>query len=152
MKTIWLLIGNIIYFFTRPLIALLLRNSKRTRVMVVHKDNILLVKGWLGDGSWMLPGGGLHKHETPVAGVLREVREETGLTLKAMTLTDKGTFKCQDRGYNFHYQLFITRIMESVQPTRSRIEIGDVAWVARHDIEQYKVTAEVTQALLFWPK
>jgi 8-oxo-dGTP pyrophosphatase MutT (NUDIX family) len=116
MNKLWLLLGNSIYFFARPGIALLLKN------------------------------------ETPVAGVLREVREETGLTLNAMTLTDKGSFTCEDQGFKFHYQLFITRVMEPAPLSHHWLEIANAAWIPRHDIEQYKLTAEVTQALLFWPK
>jgi 8-oxo-dGTP diphosphatase len=32
-------------------------------------------------GQWSLPGGGLEKDEDPVAGIRREILEETGLTV-----------------------------------------------------------------------
>ena len=41
-------------------------------------NEYLLLQHWLGDGSWMLPGGGQHGREDPLAGAIREVREELG--------------------------------------------------------------------------
>jgi 8-oxo-dGTP pyrophosphatase MutT (NUDIX family) len=41
--------------------------------------------------TWCVPGGKLEKQETPLAAVLREVREETGLNLSADALTDCGS-------------------------------------------------------------
>jgi len=42
----------------------------------------LVLSGWLNTGEWGLPGGGLHKNEPTVDGLLREVREETGLDVE----------------------------------------------------------------------
>jgi len=45
-------------------------------------DALLLVRiapGELGAGRWTLPGGGLAFGEDPAIGVIRELREETGL-------------------------------------------------------------------------
>ena len=49
---------------------------------VERDDAVLLVRiapGEMGAGLWMLPGGGLDFGEDPAPGVLRELREETGL-------------------------------------------------------------------------
>jgi ADP-ribose pyrophosphatase YjhB (NUDIX family) len=50
---------------------------------VERADSVLLCRiaaPDAGAGRWMLPGGGLDFGEDPVDGVLRELREETGLT------------------------------------------------------------------------
>lgn len=50
---------------------------------VEDDDAVLLVRispGEMGAGRWTLPGGGLAFGEDPATGVLRELREETGLT------------------------------------------------------------------------
>ena len=49
---------------------------------VEREDAVLLVRmspGGMGAGQWTLPGGGLDFGEEPELGVLRELREETGL-------------------------------------------------------------------------
>jgi ADP-ribose pyrophosphatase YjhB (NUDIX family) len=40
-------------------------------------DRVLLVRHAYGSGSWMTPGGGLNRGEAPIAGAMRELREET---------------------------------------------------------------------------
>ena len=43
--------------------------------------HLLLIRHSYGSGSWMLPGGGIARHEDPLAAALRELAEETGLGL-----------------------------------------------------------------------
>ena len=42
---------------------------------------VLLVRHRYGHDAWMLPGGGIHPWETPLAAGRRELREETGCRL-----------------------------------------------------------------------
>ena len=42
---------------------------------------VLLIRHSYGSGSWMLPGGGIGRDETPLAAAMRELREETGCAL-----------------------------------------------------------------------
>ena len=75
---------------------------ERTRVaayaLIVDESRILLVRisaevpGAVG--QWTLPGGGLEFGEQPEAGVVREVREETGLCVETVSVA------------NVHSQLF----------------------------------------------
>ena len=51
--------------------------------LCVREDRVLLARmaaERLDAGYWTLPGGGLNWGEDPLAGVLRELEEETGLT------------------------------------------------------------------------
>lgn len=63
------------------------QRSRRVRVGAyarIHQDRkILLVKMGMGPfkGAWSLPGGGLDFAEPPIEGMMREVREETGMRL-----------------------------------------------------------------------
>ncbi len=151
MKKLWDLIGHIAYFFARPIIAKLLRNTRRTRLLLVHEDKLLIVKGWLGDGSWMLPGGGLHKHEAPNDGVLREVREEVGISLDASHLSLAGKFVCDEKGFNFKYYLFVCRATELYELRPQLLEISEARWIGRDDLANYKLGSEVIQSLDSWP-
>ena len=42
---------------------------------------VLLVRHSYGSGTWLLPGGGIARRETPLAVAQRELTEEVGLTL-----------------------------------------------------------------------
>lgn len=52
----------------------------------ITKDGKLLLQrkaaGRFGEGKWNGPGGKVKNGETPLEGVIREVKEETGLTVK----------------------------------------------------------------------
>ena len=62
-----------IWFFTRP------RVSGVHAVPVTPEGRVVLVRLTYAQG-WRLPGGGRKKGEEAVAGILRELREEIGLT------------------------------------------------------------------------
>ncbi|MFH1175586.1 MAG: NUDIX hydrolase [bacterium] len=51
---------------------------------------------------WALPGGGLEKGETPWEGVIREVKEETGLNVEVERLIDVSSKPHEDNvGFTF---------------------------------------------------
>ena len=63
-----------------------MRRHFTATAFVVHRGKTLL--HWHRKlGQWMPPGGHLLPDEDPVAGVLREVREETGLEAEPLPLT-----------------------------------------------------------------
>ncbi len=53
--------------------------------IVIHEDKILLIKE---SGKYHLPGGGIDLGENPETAVLREVTEETGVTVGNTRLLD----------------------------------------------------------------
>lgn len=55
---------------------------------VLYQDQFLLLKRTRPPLIYAPPGGRLHQHEDPTAGVRREVLEETGLRAEEVKLTD----------------------------------------------------------------
>ena len=57
----------------------------RATICEIIRDNKILLQykaaGKFGEGKWNGPGGKIKADETPVKGVIREVKEETGLTI-----------------------------------------------------------------------
>ena len=52
---------------------------RRTRVIVLHENNILLVRH-IKSKVWSLPGGQVNKHEDFISAGVRELEEELGIT------------------------------------------------------------------------
>ena len=61
--------------------------------IILHSRHILLVKA-RDKSNWQLPGGRLEPGETPAQAVIREVREETGLSARVGRLT--GRYRRED--------------------------------------------------------
>lgn len=81
--------------------------------------------GYPGAGWWTLPGGGLDFGETPEAGAIREVEEETGLLARITgvptILSDTGIWP-RDRDVRYHQVRFVYP-MELVGG-EERVEVG----------------------------
>lgn len=88
MKLYWLL-G---YLLRPPAIVAMyvysrLTNIPRARVVVVNeRQEVLLVRSWLGGRGWAMPGGGAQRHETPEQAAVRELGEETGMHIATESL------------------------------------------------------------------
>jgi len=51
------------------------------RCLVEFEGRVLLIRNPYGPMKWDLPGGGVHRGESPEAAARREVREEVGISL-----------------------------------------------------------------------
>jgi 8-oxo-dGTP diphosphatase len=59
-------------------------SEKVSKAVIIKEDGALLLlrsKGQKFPGKWDLPGGHIHVGEDPKDGLIREVKEETGVTL-----------------------------------------------------------------------
>ena len=54
------------------------------RALILHRNRLLLVNAWGGGVSdlWCAPGGGVEPHSSLPDNLIREVHEETGLTVE----------------------------------------------------------------------
>ena len=71
-----------------------MRESRYAGVIAVHEQRVLLVREhqpqW-GGSYWNIPSGAVERHETPVAGAVRELAEETGVRVAEPDLRLFGT-------------------------------------------------------------
>src|SRR5688572_27485111 len=114
--SLWTALGRVGFWVSLPALYIYLRPSRRTRVLVHSEGKVLVVKPWLGSGKWILPGGGLHRHEDSSVGAARELREETGIILPPSRLASAGTVDYRQHGLRFRYEQFIAELPALLEP------------------------------------
>lgn len=73
------------------------------------EGRVLLVKARYLE-QWILPGGGVHKRETPEAAAVRELREETGVRVDANDLRLVGLLSSFKEGKNDYVAVYACEI------------------------------------------
>lgn len=143
------LLGKIIYIVGKPIQILILMNSKRAYIVLVHEDSILVTKNWLGTHkTWRLPGGGLHRGEQPLDGALREVIEEVGVTLQpsdAQALHSE-PFRAKGR---FWFWLFVVHVKEKPNITINTKELIAAEWIPIEELQKLIVSNELELAMRY---
>lgn len=112
--------------------------------LVYDKNRILVVdrkkKDWPG---LTLPGGHVEKKENLIESVIREVKEETGLTIRKPLLCGMEEFKTdkEDRYFMFFYKTdkYSGKIKSSKE--------GEVFWVDIRDLHKYKLSHDLKRIL-----
>jgi len=150
MNVLWQLLGRIAYIICWPLLWFYLHGSRRTRVIVVYEGKILLVKQWLGDGRWCLPGGGRHRRETAMAGAVRELREETGIEIDETQLVSLGDNLYSSQGLSFMFDLFMVQLTTPPQVLKRPLELVDVRWFAAEELLTEDLSSDVKIGLQHW--
>jgi 8-oxo-dGTP diphosphatase len=122
--------------------------------LCVEDGRILLTQVWDEDpypACWTLPGGGLDFGEQPADGVLRELREETGLSGRVEALVDVSSYAFgpwRDQG-PLHHVCVIYRIRASGDPIIVEIDGTTVAarWFTLDEAAQLDLAPLATDAL-----
>ena len=138
MKKLFNMIGKAGYWLIWPVLYVYLRFTTRTRVLIRHGDELLMVKGWLGDGSWSLPGGGLHHSEAAAQGAVREVYEETGITLDPAKLTYLFDRPIRSKhGLRYRGIAYGIELPQKPKLKQPKGEISDIKWFLVTELIQY---------------
>ena len=116
-----------------------------TNICLVYKDDEILAvdrkkKDWPG---LTFPGGHVEADEDFNASVIREVKEETGLSIKNPILCGIEEFKTEkeDRYLMLYYKTnkFSGKIKESKE--------GKVFWIKRKDLNKHKLSLDLKRIL-----
>lgn len=116
-----------------------------TNICLIYDKNKILVvdrkkQDWPG---LTFPGGHIEKDENFNDSVIREVKEETGLTIKNPILCGIEEFKTdkEDRYLMFYYKTnkYSGKIKSSSE--------GSVFWIDRKDLNKYKLSLDLTRIM-----
>lgn len=111
--------------------------------MIYDKDRILLQnrikKDWQG---YTFPGGHVEPNESFIDSVIREMKEETGLTIHNPKLCGIKQFK----GENGRYIVFLYKTNEFEGTLQDSTE-GKMLWVDRIELDDYKTVNHFQELL-----
>jgi 8-oxo-dGTP pyrophosphatase MutT (NUDIX family) len=97
------------------------------RIMLVYKNELILVRHWY-NSLWVMPGGGIQKHETPEHAAIREVQEELGIIIKQLDFK-LGTYSNIKEGKTDTVHCFVVEVEQKyVIQKRFNLEVSDIAW------------------------
>lgn len=142
-------LGEIIFWVGYPVIFFLLRNSHRSRVIILAEDKVLFVRKLLGDKDLSLPGGGLKKGENSNQATVREVKEETGLDINPKSLElVKESIVLRERGIKYFSDCYQTTLKKVVNTSTKKVEIIESIWLPYREVLDTDQLSKNTNKLL----
>ena len=120
-----------IYFANSARAFIFPANISGARIILVKDGKVLLVNHFHAPWVWTLPGGGIEKDETPEAAAIREIKEETGLTLLSMTKI--GAFLNSRKGET---HVFYSTSFEGVASPTVKFEIMECKWFPINELPE----------------
>jgi 8-oxo-dGTP pyrophosphatase MutT (NUDIX family) len=148
MKKLWFAAGVAAFWvfwpYWRVHIGL---GGTRARVMLLHDGKLLLVRSWLGAGTFELPGGGRHRGERFEQAAVRELKEETGITLQPDDLHELIEQVYREHGFKTRYRCFVAEIDDEPAIRTRWPEIAESAWVPLDDIGRLPLSKNVSAAV-----
>jgi 8-oxo-dGTP diphosphatase len=113
-----------------------------TGVAILRDGKILMARRAAGDflgGVYELPGGGVDEGETITEGAVREVKEETGLTVSKVVATFEGFDYSTDRKPHVRQVNFLVEV-EPGEITLDAAEHDDYLWVDATTVDDIKMS------------
>lgn len=108
--------------------------------MITDGDKVLVIDRQKPDWPGVtFPGGHVEKEESFVDSVIREVFEETGLTIEDPVLCGTKQFQTEDHA---RYVVFFFKATKFSGELKSSNE-GEVFWISRRDLPQYPLSMDM---------
>ncbi len=102
--------------------------TQGVRVMIICKDSLILVRHWYNP-LWVMPGGGIKKHETPEQAAIREIKEELGIDMPQLDYR-LGVYSNNKEGKNDTVYCFVVNLETKplIKKRRINLEISDIIY------------------------
>jgi 8-oxo-dGTP pyrophosphatase MutT (NUDIX family) len=144
-------LGVMAFWAAWPAYFFYLRLSRRTRILLVHDTDVLVIKGWMSDGKWSLPGGGVHRDETVLQGAVRELHEEIGIQLTEKDLRPLGeAMLYRAYGHRYPFYCFIAEAKKDMPIKKQWYEISHAEWVDYRTLNAKNTAPDALTALRIW--
>ena len=119
--------------------------------VVIHEGRALLVRRGSEPlkGEWSIPGGTLELGETIAEGVVRELREETGLEVRVLELIEvfERIFPGDGARPQYHF-VILDYLCEAVAGTaQAGSDVTDVAFAREDELERFHLTPTATRVI-----
>jgi 8-oxo-dGTP diphosphatase len=100
--------------------------------IITDGDRVLMIRRRVAEGSlsWAFPSGGVEEGETASGAAVREVKEETGLTVEAVRVLGSRVHPATGR----HMTYIACRLLGGVAAVEDADELAEVEWVGLADI------------------
>lgn len=134
----------------KPQVAVgaLIHHPSERKIILVQRANAP------GAGLWALPGGRINLGESLVAGVQREVAEETGLLVEVgppIYAFDR-IIRAEDGAIQFHYVIidFLAQPQNPNAPLQAGDDAAAVAWFGLKDLAELSISYSSLQVARQW--
>ena len=104
------------------------RQLKGSQIVVLYHSKILLIQNTYRSGYY-LPGGGLHRHEKPLDAAVRELKEETGISVPKKELELLGSFNYSIDGTNICDWIYQTTLSKKTATHIDPLEIREAQFI-----------------------
>ena len=125
------------------------------RALIVESDRLLLVNAYPGHESDLLccPGGGVEKHQSLPDNLIREVWEETGLTIRVGRLRAVSEFHKRSAGFHQVELIYDAQIVARPKGDWRDTEgvVNRHVWASAAECQTLRIKPDIIAKLAFTP-